>query len=70
MLAREPKLVKAGTIALPMGMTLTYDKSLEAEIEAFDPVGMDTLHSWGTEKLYRIHFRINTDNCKVKFTFK
>ena len=70
MLASEPKLIQVGKISLPMDMTLTYDKSLEAEIETFDPVGMDTNHAWGTDKLYRIHFKTTTDNCKVKFTFK
>ena len=57
MLASEPKHIQVGKISLPMGMTLTYDKSLEAEIETFDPVGMDTNHAWGTDKLYRIHFK-------------
>jgi len=70
MLASAPEIKGAGKIALPEGMTLTYDKKLVAEIEEFDPVGMDTKRTWDAEKLYRIHFRINTAKCKVKFTIK
>ena len=70
MLAREPQLVKEGEISLPEGRTLFYDTALKAELEVFDPVGMNTKHSWGTEKLYRLHFRINTDKCNVIFTIR
>ena len=65
-----PTLVKEGKISLPEGMTLSYDKKLAVEIEEFDPVGMYTQNAWGTDKLYRIHFRINTDKCNVKFTIR
>lgn len=70
MLARAPELVDDGVIALPEGRTLTYDKSLSVELEEFDPVGMNTRRSWGAEKLYRLHFRINTDKCNVIFTIR
>ena len=70
LLATAPTLTKEGEIALPEGRVLEYDKVLRAEIEEFDPVGMNTVHSWGTEKLYRLHFRINTDKCNVIFTIR
>ncbi len=70
MLASEPKLLSDSEIALPEGRILTYDPSLEAELEIFDPVGMDTVGMWNTEKLYRLHFRINTDKCNVIFTIR
>ena len=69
-LASEPKLLDGCEIALPEGRTLKYDESLSAELEAFDPVGMNTVHSWGTDKLYRLHFRIKADKCNVKFTIR
>ena len=65
MLASEPQLLGDGKISLPEGRMLNYDTSLTAELETFDPVGMNTLKSWGTEKLYRLHFRINTDKCNA-----
>ena len=70
MLAARPTMLEDGKIALPEGRVLTYDTSLSAELEEFDPVGMDTVHAWGTDKLYRLHFKINTDKCKVKFVIK
>jgi hypothetical protein len=70
MLAKAPVLLEGSEIALPEDRVLTYDPSLTAELEEFDPVGMDTLHSWGTKKLYRLHFRINTDKCNVRFTIR
>lgn len=70
MLASKPEILKSGKISLPEGRTLTYDTSLTAELEEFDPVGMDTKSSWGTDVLYRLHFRVNTDKCNVKFTIK
>jgi hypothetical protein len=66
----KPEITADGVILLNKGRTLTYDTALKAEIETFDPVGMDTSESWGTDVLYRIHFRINTDICNLKFTIK
>ena len=68
MLAAEPTLLEGGKISLSEGRTLTYDTSLSVELESFDPVGMDTKSAWGTEVLYRLHFRITTDKCNLKFT--
>ena len=70
MLASAPVLEKEGEIALPEGRTLTYDTALRAELEEFDPVGMNTVEMWKTEKLYRLHFRINADKCNVIFTIR
>lgn len=67
MLASKPDLTGDGKIALPEGRYLTYDTSLSVELEEFDPVGMNTVSAWGTDKLYRLHFRINTDKCDIKF---
>lgn len=66
----KPEIEKDGKILLNMGRVLEYDPSLTAEIEVFDPIGMDTKNSWGTEVLYRIHFKIYGDICKVKFVIK
>ena len=70
MLNQKPTVLQDGLISLPEGRALTYDTSLEVELEEFDPVGMDTKSSWGTDVLYRLHFRINTDKCNVTFTIK
>lgn len=70
MLASKPEIAKDGKVLLPEGRTLTYDTSLTAELEEFDPVGMDAKHSWGTDVLYRLHFKINTDKCNVEFTIR
>ena len=70
MLASQPETVADGVISLPEGRILNYDTSLSVEIECFDPVGMDTVHAWNTEKLYRLHFKITTDKCNVIFTIR
>ena len=70
MLAREPKILDGGKVELPEGRVLSYDESLAAELEIFDPVGMNTVHSWKTDKLYRLHFRITSDKCNVIFTIR
>ena len=70
MLASKPKIIGDGTISLPEGRSLSFDTSLKVELEEFDPVGMDTEKSWGTRVLYRLHFRVTTDKCNVKFTIR
>ena len=65
---REPKLENDGKILLTEGCVLNYDTSLTAEIEAFDPVGMDTKTLWGTEVLYRIHLKVTAKECEYTFT--
>ena len=66
----RPEIAKPGIISLNMGRTLEYSTELDASIEEFDPVGMDTKSAWQTEKLYRIHFKINTDKCHLVFTIR
>ncbi|MBQ7344111.1 MAG: heparinase II/III-family protein [Clostridia bacterium] len=70
MLAEKPSILQEGLISLPEGRILTYDTSLKAELEEFEPVGMDTAKIWGTDVLYRLRFRVNTDKCNVRFTIK
>ena len=70
MLCAKPEMLDAGSISLPEGRVLTYDPSLTAELEEFDPVGMNTRDSWGTDVLYRLHFKINTNKCNVTFTIR
>lgn len=70
MLASKPTINTDFTISLPEGRVLTYDNSLTAELEEFEPIGMDTKSAWGSDVLYRLHFKINTDKCNVKFTIR
>lgn len=70
MLAESPTVIENGRLSLPKGRILTYDKALKLKIESFDPVGMDTVHAWNTDTLYRLHFKINTDKCNVIFTIE
>jgi hypothetical protein len=70
MLASEPKIVESGRILLPEGRTLTFDTLLTAEVEEFDPVGMDAQGHWGTKVLYRLHFRVDAAKCNVEFTIR
>jgi hypothetical protein len=65
---REPKLENGGKILLTEGCVLNYSTELEAEIEEFDPVGMDTKTLWDTEKLYRIHLKTTAKECEYTFT--
>ena len=65
---REPKLERGGKILLTEGCVLNYDTSLTAEIEIFDPVGMDTKTLWDTEVLYRIHLKTTAKECEYTFT--
>jgi hypothetical protein len=64
---REPHVIGIGRIALTEGCTLEYDKELSAEIEAFDPIGMNTRQVWGTEKLYRIHLTTCAKSANLTF---
>ena len=65
---REPKLECDGKILLTEGCVLNYNTALAAEIETFDPVGMDTKTLWGTEALYRIHLKTTAKECEYTFT--
>jgi hypothetical protein len=67
---REPTLLDGARVALAEGCVLEYDERLSAEVEAFDPVGMNTVRAWGTEKLYRLHFTARTDSIECTFTVR
>ena len=67
---REPHFISDTEIALTEGAILEFDPSLTAEIEPFDPVGLNADQAWGTDTLYRLHFRIKTDKCNVTFTIR
>lgn len=58
MSAHKPEIIEAGVITLAEGRVLKYPADvLEAHVEEFDPVGMETKSAWGTPVLYRIHLR-------------
>lgn len=65
----RPEL-NGSAIALAEGCTLTYSEDLTPEIEEFDPVGMDALTKWGSEKLYRIHLKKKAKSGSFTFTVK
>ena len=65
----KPELTDAG-ISLAEGCTLEFDSRLTPEIEIVDPVGMDALAKWGSEVLYRMHFRIKAKEGEFTFTVK
>lgn len=67
---REPIISTGGSILLAEGMELCYDNRLEARIERFDPEGMNTMHSFGTDVLYRIHLSVRSDRCEVSFIIR
>ena len=67
---REPLLIGEMQIGLTEGVILEFDPSLTAEIEPFNPVGLNAPQAWGTDTLYRLHFRIKTDKCNVTFTIR
>ena len=69
---KEPDVISDGVIAIAEDCLLKFDPSLSVNIEAFDPVGMNTLSAWGSEKLYRIHLytRLTEDEFEFYITSK
>ena len=65
----RPELTEDG-ISLAEGCTLTHSDNLTPEIEEFDPVGMDALTKWGSEKLYRIHLKCTAKEGKFTYRIK
>lgn len=65
----EPKRVDDGRLELVNGVTLTYDARLEYSSEEVDPVGMNCTAHWGTEKLYRLHFKTRAKDFKCEFIY-
>ena len=66
---REPTL-EGNTVMLTEGVKLEFDPSLTAEIEPFDPVGLNAETAWGTSVLYRLHFKIKSNKCNVTFIIR
>ena len=64
---REPKLLSGRRISLAENCVLEYDDGLVAEIEEFDPVGLNAEIAWGTEKMYRIHLKAHADAIECAF---
>lgn len=67
---KEPRIASEGCILLTEDTTLCFDKHLTASIETFDPVGMNTVSAWGTEKLYRIHVTAKANKINTCFVIK
>ena len=68
---REPSVTAAGCIALTEGRVLCYDPALlKASVEELDPVGMNTVAAWGTEKLWRIHLKAYAEGGVYEFKIK
>lgn len=65
-----PPECKDGKLVLAEGCVLEYDPCLSAEVEIFDPVGMNSVAKWGTEKFYRMHFSTRTKSGEYTFTVK
>ena len=63
--------IDGDTIKLAEGRVLHFPADLlSAEIEEFDPVGMNTVGMWGTEKLWRIHLTAVASNIEYTLTVK
>ena len=70
MSAVEP-VIEADGIHLTEGRVLTYPTDiLAAEVEEFDPVGMNTKSAWNTEKLWRIHLTATAEEIEYTLTVK
>ena len=69
MTASRPEPMEDGKISLSEEMVLTYDPSLALEIEEVDPVGMDAVRLWESERLYRIKLSVTGDRGDYVFTF-
>ena len=64
----KPRILGYGLIALPEDCVLEFDSALFAEIEEFDPVGMNSQQAWGSDKLFRIHLKVTGK--EGDFTFR
>ena len=58
----KPVVKGDGTISLAEGRTMTYDTSLEASVEEFEPTGMNAKGMWNTEVMYRIILKKRIQN--------
>jgi hypothetical protein len=64
----RPVYYAPGEIGLAEGCFLRFDPSLSPDLEEFEPVGINTGSTFGTDTLWRIHLRKTTDKCKYRFT--
>ncbi len=67
---KEPVVNKDSTVSLDMGRALYFDTILNVSLEELDPVELNAKVEWGSDKLYRLHFKVKTDKCNVIFTIK
>ena len=64
-------VIECDGIHLAEGRVLTYPTDILAvEIEEFDPVGMNTKSSWGTEKIWSIHLTATKEEIEYTLTVK
>ncbi len=68
MTASAPTMLEGNQIKLPEDRVLTYDERYTAEIEEIDPVGMDTVRLWNSEKLWRIKLTVKTKSGSFTLT--
>lgn len=65
---KEPTVRGDGRISLPMDRTLCYDPtSLTAAVDEIDPVGLNSVSAWGSEKLWRIRLYTRSDGGNFRF---
>jgi hypothetical protein len=63
----KPEKLDGSRIALAEGMVLGYDPVLEATVEEVEPVGFNSVGSWGTEVLWRICFTATLKDARLSF---
>ncbi len=65
---REPSILDDGRIVLTENCILEFSSPLIAEIEPFDPAGLNADKAWGTDVMYRIHLKTRAKVCEAKFS--
>ncbi len=62
-------VIEGDVIRLAEGRALTFPADiLNAEVEEFEPVGMNAKGAWGTERLWRIHLTATASEIKYTLT--
>ena len=61
-------LAECGALVLKEGVVLNYPSAVDIEVEELDPIGINTLSNFGSDKLYRIHMRTTIKNGELIFT--
>jgi len=67
---KEPKLISDTSVLFTEDTVLEFEPTLTPEIEVVEPVGMDCMAKWGTEKLYRVHLRARAESGEYTFTIR